>query len=347
MPMLAPWYAHDVYVSYYHGPRQSTELGVGREALDWIQDAIGELADMLAASVGSPVSFYEPQREDGSNAPLSAADREAIGAAAVWLVFLTPEYGRSEACLQEASGFIEAMKNGPRSNTQLIVCELLPLDAAQKASLPWHAAATLGAGVGAPTTRPLYDRFTRTAINDGDRITAERRALARDLQSRLEGLAKIQDATDAVTNRGAVGGPLDQVYLFKCLEPNVWQTSRNQLAKVSLAVNPAAMEAPGLAPRKDRQRLRERRRLLLENSLGLVVLRSSAEEDLELLASETVGDMKDLGRLMPSVFVDWLSEPQAAWPDYFSPERIDARQAGWAAMVVQKLQALAAANGQD
>jgi hypothetical protein len=119
------------------------------------------------------------------------------------------------------------------------------------------------------------------------------------------------------------------------------------LAKLSLAVNPAAMEAPGLAPRKDRQRLRERRRMLLENSLGLVVLRSSAEEDLELLASETVGDMKDLGRLMPSVFVDWLSEPQAAWPDYFSPERIDARQAGWAAMVVQKLQALAAANGQD
>ena len=344
MGMLEQWYTYDVYVSYYHGPRKGADVGLGMDALNWIRGAIDALAKILAVCDGTPTTFHQPQRDDPLNPSLAPSDAAAIDKAAVWLVFLTPEYGQSSACLEEARRFVEAMKRGQHARDQLIICELLPVGAEQRAALPWRASSAPSAG--AAVAHQLYDHFTRTTINDQDRVERARRELALDIQTRLKQVAGLLTAADSVAPGAVLTADLpDQVYLFECIEAGVWQTSRDGLIRASLAVNPESMEEVRLGPRQtrseERQRRRERRRQLLENSLGLVLLRSSEAEDLGLLASETLGDMKDLGRRLPSVFVDWVDKPDAAWPHYFKPERVHAAEPDWAEKVLERLRGLA------
>jgi hypothetical protein len=322
-------YAHDVYVSYYHGRSKAragrsgeADLPVNSAAIDLIERWMLKIPELLAAIGFTAPLFYVSTRNDELNEPQREADRAAIDSAALMLVIATPDYAECAVCMDEFKRFGELVRSGNRSVQQLLICKLLPVDLSDIYALQQTI---------------LYDRFIRIVPDDPAAVLRIQTLVANDVNTRLQQIERSLDAAEAVAPVPATPGLPDQIYLWQSGDGQFWASIRAQLDGDPLFVNPDAMETPGQMAGLSRKERRERRQTLIDNSIGMVLLRADATEDLSGLRAEAVRDMKDLEKQLPCVLIDRLDPPFIWSTSFFQPTRVASSDPALKAKVLKAL----------
>jgi hypothetical protein len=287
MPILAPEFEYDVFVSYAHGDVRK----MGNAALKrWSYALVDALEEELALD-GDDAKFFLDASDIDRHRELDKEIREAILASATMLVLMSPRYLASDACKTERALWFEKATSEAlaEGRERILFARVLPVRDGD-----WPSEFLDGSGAppisrwffeqpGAPKARPFgWPDFTAASREFRDEVVA----LAGDISVQLRNLKETIDRKKravayAQKLREATGQAL---YLHaRQRDLSEWESVRSRLisagygvagAPEQVSADPACLEA------FDKESVR-----ILTACDGLLLV---AGEDLDQLASDIV-----------------------------------------------------------
>jgi hypothetical protein len=321
----------DVFVCF---PRRADAA-----AAAWIDKLLATLAEMVNPPVfgnemGPPISFW-PDIAVGS-VSAAPADPARAASSAVLVVLLSPALAEDKLRLEEIRRFREQAEADGRSVLQTVIATIEPFQAGTGAELAW----LMEDGRRAANADGFWDAQQKQRI-EGDlgqspqgfvQLLPPIQSLAGEIRGRVKemrrrrGIDPWQFGDEKVGDRAPIEqrtpppqplapapapGGKRQVYLQSAADPAIWAQTQNALG-THYVVNPGNM-APtdfDLAALKTRD---ETRRQFLLRCKGLVLLRSRADDQVDLQVSTALDDFSCLRQVAsfrdpPWVLVDWIPD---------------------------------------
>lgn len=298
MPFVGDPFRHDVFVSYSHGDVQ----GDGASPLkQWSQSFVQELRRELQFEINAAIDIFidesaRPGQGVDRMAPLSDDLNTKIGAAAILLVLMSPQYLGSVWCGKELDWWVAAQADtGIAHATRIAVARVLPTGDAEWPKLLTDDAGNPYVGthffdrateVGArPFGWPIVTSATAGPFRDAavafaGTIQARLREIQRELElrrKRVEEIARLKAGTGQA------------IYLHgRESQQDVWQRVRTELIDFGYGVFPLKPEPVDIEPKKIRERA-ARRIGIMQSCDAVLLLGTDDSEALE-------GDLPSIGR---------------------------------------------------
>jgi hypothetical protein len=347
---------------------------------DWTRRLADTLVDNLRMALNIDgdadrrfVHFLD-QREFDSGEPISATIREAAANSAILLVLASPYYFRSRYCLDEVRAFFAKAREDGRGREHCVIREIQPspeeawpvelrdpdgrvvnrgealFDPETNLPIDIDSFRDLGQtpGLSGPRSR-LTIAITKKLRDLRDQLRASEAQRAIEAQDRAieeQALAVLQ----AGNGQAAAGADpdLDRKTIYLQAERDnvaAWTRVRDALSKLVLVNpselrDPASMPAPGESAPSLLSTYEARRRNLLRFCNGLVLLRATSDDDMELQLNAARYDRSTLKQAfrqtIPWALVDEVADESAAVRNFNIP-RIPTSLPDWPERLVGAL----------
>ena len=320
-----PPFQHDVFVSYARDePSPELAQRIAKTMLD--------IEGMVHRADAVGTAFCSSARTSDT-VPVGEADRAAIRASALLLIFLSPAYLSGAACLAELDFFFEQAKRDGRTAAHAIVCVMGPTPSER--SIPWPDALMEG-GRPIKSARILYSQ-----LDEYKALRGEIESLVGEIRTKLKALRNQIIATTpaAPAKHGSLADFPAQLYLQSHPDPAAWQQAKDALVGENFVVAPEPMVQEtsdiALQIQQDNERLR-----MLNMADGYVLIRMTPDDPTSLQASLGLGAMRRVskgGHRLGWVLLNWVDDNGPTLPPNMPLTCVSALAPNWRDLVRDEL----------
>ena len=344
MSFLGNNFEYDFFVSYCWGQGNvDPNLEERNHIREWVKDFIGPIAAKLKTGLSTEktardLNFYF-DFVDGRNSGSDIPDEieEAVRSSAFLLIFMSPDYCRSDFCKREIEWFYDQAKKDGRGNCNFIIRQIVNTPH-NPGDLSWPAALLDREGNPLHSGMPCYDSDLNNPVEIPEKLSAASRDVLREI---LEKLKKFKNQIEAAKTKAICGDEVaKQIYLQRHTDSLIWSSTKAELDK-HVIVNPDKMDTE-LNDLNLLKSYNSRRRIALANCQGLVIVRKNSDDPSGLMISTSYEDRRFVkssnGRELPWVLIDYSSDKSLKTHPLYKLPSVDASDSDWPSKALEALE---------